>query len=396
MILIKPSNLKMDFRLIYVMFICLFIMSCGSSPETTISQSKMNLPNQIYAKLEKQDDSYSFTQFQLNRPSSKNEAWVYLNERFPLWDYKRITTCARDRFLLASNTCNTEPHLFMEFDESPFGAAIGLVYSAGIVTAGATKFDEDAFSDAFSEALSKIQYDGSSGLNSLMKTPNFSAIVKSYTDIKTKLNSSYETAKLYGFELDGQDQLYNKKLTSFTSYTEMTNYYSVLAEKTNYLLKNKDEIQREARESFVIKLNEEFESEYIGLRNIYLKRNFYNKYIKYEDKLNNQSKLRKVEKFIIDYDETQSNLAKKRERARQEKEYENKQRFIAQITSYRESLKEGQDSHCGLVIEVKKVVVSVQTMIGLIYIKRNQLYPPRMAECKFVNNVYSPPYGLAI
>lgn len=58
--------------------------------------------------------------------------------------------------------------------------------------------------------------------------------------------------------------------------------------------------------------------------------------------------------------------------------------------AFRKSLQEGQDSHCGLVATVKPAVVLVQTMNGPMWLKRNELYPAGMAECRIVNGVYRP------
>jgi hypothetical protein len=58
---------------------------------------------------------------------------------------------------------------------------------------------------------------------------------------------------------------------------------------------------------------------------------------------------------------------------------------------FRTSLKEGDSTHCGLVIEVKKVVVKVQTIVGEHWFKINQLFPEGSADCRFVNNIYQEP-----
>jgi hypothetical protein len=58
---------------------------------------------------------------------------------------------------------------------------------------------------------------------------------------------------------------------------------------------------------------------------------------------------------------------------------------------FRKGLKEGDNTHCGLVVEVKKKVVKIQTMIGEHWFKIDQLYPSGTADCKFINNVYQEP-----
>lgn len=70
--------------------------------------------------------------------------------------------------------------------------------------------------------------------------------------------------------------------------------------------------------------------------------------------------------------------------------------FKNQIRTFRQRLSAGDDSHCGLVIEVKKPLVKAQTMIGEHWLKIEQLYPQGAANCRFVNGVYQEPAGLPI
>jgi len=58
---------------------------------------------------------------------------------------------------------------------------------------------------------------------------------------------------------------------------------------------------------------------------------------------------------------------------------------------FRTTVSEGDDSHCGLVIEVKDKVIKVQTAVGEYWLKRNQLYPPDTKPCNFLNGVYQDP-----
>jgi hypothetical protein len=59
-----------------------------------------------------------------------------------------------------------------------------------------------------------------------------------------------------------------------------------------------------------------------------------------------------------------------------------------EVSSFRKSISIGDDSNCGLIVEVKENIVQVETMIGLKYLKINQIYPETLASCKFVNNKY--------
>jgi TPR repeat protein len=58
---------------------------------------------------------------------------------------------------------------------------------------------------------------------------------------------------------------------------------------------------------------------------------------------------------------------------------------------FRKTLKVGSDSHCGLVIEVKPPIAKVQTMIGEVWLKIEQLYAQGKANCRFRNGVYQDP-----
>ncbi len=59
--------------------------------------------------------------------------------------------------------------------------------------------------------------------------------------------------------------------------------------------------------------------------------------------------------------------------------------------AFRAAVSEGDDSHCGLVVEVRDKVVKVQTQMGEHWLKRSQLYPPKTKPCNFLNGVYQTP-----
>ena len=59
--------------------------------------------------------------------------------------------------------------------------------------------------------------------------------------------------------------------------------------------------------------------------------------------------------------------------------------------SFRKTLKTGDVSHCGLVIEVTPPIAKVQSMIGEVWIKIEQLFPRDKQECRFRNGVYVDP-----
>jgi hypothetical protein len=70
--------------------------------------------------------------------------------------------------------------------------------------------------------------------------------------------------------------------------------------------------------------------------------------------------------------------------------------LATQISNFRTGLDVGDDSNCGLVIEVKKPVVKVQTSQGEHWLKIEELYPYGSADCFFINGQYihSRPRGL--
>ena len=101
-------------------------------------------------------------------------------------------------------------------------------------------------------------------------------------------------------------------------------------------------------------------------------------------------------KKIAEYKKEQQVLAQKRAEQRRLYDQQQRQKFIANIKSYRNSLSEGQDSHCGLIVEVKDKIVRVETMVGLKFFKKDQMYPAGVANCRFLNNVYQPPRGMGV
>lgn len=56
---------------------------------------------------------------------------------------------------------------------------------------------------------------------------------------------------------------------------------------------------------------------------------------------------------------------------------------------FRKNISIGDDSHCGLVIEVKKPIVKIQTVSGEKWFKIKQLYPKGARPCRFINGQYS-------
>ena len=65
-----------------------------------------------------------------------------------------------------------------------------------------------------------------------------------------------------------------------------------------------------------------------------------------------------------------------------------------QVSSFRKSIKEGDDSNCGPVLEVKskliKVAFPVESYGNEHWVKRNEIFPAGY-QCQFVNGQYIPP-----
>ncbi|MFW8589698.1 hypothetical protein ACOI22_02735 [Glaciecola sp. 2405UD65-10] len=61
------------------------------------------------------------------------------------------------------------------------------------------------------------------------------------------------------------------------------------------------------------------------------------------------------------------------------------------IGEFRENLQIGDESHCGLVVEIKKSIAQVESPVGLKYLQISQLYPAGLTRCTFINSVYQNP-----
>jgi hypothetical protein len=87
-------------------------------------------------------------------------------------------------------------------------------------------------------------------------------------------------------------------------------------------------------------------------------------------------------------------LRKQEETARQARDAAERAKLVAvkaEANRFRAGLKVGDDTHCGLVVGVNGTVVKVQAVVGEHWLKREQIYRPGEASCRFVNNVYQNP-----
>jgi hypothetical protein len=57
-------------------------------------------------------------------------------------------------------------------------------------------------------------------------------------------------------------------------------------------------------------------------------------------------------------------------------------------STWRKHLALGSDTHCGMVVEMRPPLAKVQTMIGEMWFRSEQLWPPGTKDCHFLNGVY--------
>lgn len=115
-----------------------------------------------------------------------------------------------------------------------------------------------------------------------------------------------------------------------------------------------------------------------------------------EDSKRSQEESAKLKQF----QEDQQRALKKKEEEDQAKQAAEAQKFAAQVNekiriehiaktaSLRAKIKAGDETHCGMVIEFKKPLVKVQTMVGERWFRLEQIYPSKGAPCRFFNSVY--------
>jgi hypothetical protein len=102
-----------------------------------------------------------------------------------------------------------------------------------------------------------------------------------------------------------------------------------------------------------------------------------------------QTARRLFERACADKDEIACNNL---EKARDKQAWQAKEAArAADVAQFRRTLQVGDDSHCGLVVEVKGPIAKVQAMVGEVWLKVDQLYRKGSQSCRFVNNVYVDP-----
>jgi hypothetical protein len=81
----------------------------------------------------------------------------------------------------------------------------------------------------------------------------------------------------------------------------------------------------------------------------------------------------------------------KHDRAIQAEQLKQASLRVQSIDRFRQRITVGDDTHCGMVVEVKKEIVKVQTGDGEKWFRTSQLYPPGEAPCRIFNHVYVDP-----
>ena len=418
------------------------------------STFKKNNINNVYAQLIREGNNYKFTNFTLSDQykSTRNQAWVNLGNKEPLWNYSAVEMC------VVTNTgedserrpCLTASEArFMErtYDAENVFATVAMV---GINMLKGHKvivsFQADDYFEAYSSAESiafSSNHEQSKQLALVTETvkkisSEYQALKHDYVVLNQKSPSGFEIGEVLPSAIsfsekfnsfDGlldylagyQDALDTAKLDIETEKTEMDNFIKqkeLLAAKQKAEYRNKRTVgTRQEQQAALAKIKNTYDAKAYLVKyrwNVYKDsvlysqgQELYDNFLKKEftNDYENLSDLSSYNSFISRYapltgtivDEQLIIKAKQKQKALIQAEQKRKmEQFISVVTNFRAELSEGQDSHCGLIVEVKDKIVNVQTMAGLMFIKRDQLYPVGSAPCKFYNNVYQPPADLPI
>jgi hypothetical protein len=394
-----------------ILIVALLILSGCSSNSIKTPVEKYSAEG-LHAKLEKINGEYIFTAFSFKDLESP---WVLLNSPSSNFD-KGTGECVLGWFKGSSEQFCEDRLKYVEFYKTTpvvggnFARLLLGPVTLGFAWAGLDvkyELDVDELNDAFEEAISnsnitqektdalrkaKAQLSNFSSLHNLRSLQTMGAnygLVSPFVDkiINIKNRSYY---KSYDDILD----TYNTAVESITSNEGVIENLRVEINKQKERVhKEKIEHQRIAAEMqaeeeklAAKKKLAQYKSHYKSLEN---STHSYNRFIndyRHYDPLGYVKKAQLELEKIGDIETIQKRLveAKRREALKN------------LIVSYRKNLSSGDDSHCGLVIEVKNKVVQVQTMGGPSWLKKEEIYPLGKAQCSFHNGVYHPPYGLPI
>lgn len=86
-------------------------------------------------------------------------------------------------------------------------------------------------------------------------------------------------------------------------------------------------------------------------------------------------------------EELEELMSEERERQRKTRD-----KLIAQAIEFRTTVKLGTETHCGMIIQLRDTLAEVQTSSGNYWLRIDQLYPPNVVDCRFLNGVYVEPF----
>ncbi|QDG38786.1 hypothetical protein FJN14_10135 [Alteromonas mediterranea] len=205
-------------------------------------------------------------------------------------------------------------------------------------------------------------------------------------------HKNFVSQKTQNIAANRSNELALKTISKFKSYQEAEQWIQFRSRAKHFEPRTVDA----AKKQFVDLLNESYQSKAKNAQLLVDYKYIINVYGPHKDKLHTKKYLEIANKKIAEYKKEQQVLAQKSAEQRRLYDQQQRQKFIANIKSYRNSLSEGQDSHCGLIVEVKDKIVRVETMVGLKFFKKDQMYPAGVANCRFLNNVYQPPRGMGV
>lgn len=210
--------------------------------------------------------------------------------------------------------------------------------------------------------------------------------------INTNYHKQYVSQATRDIAAKRSNKLALQTISKFKSYQEAKQWIQFRSHATHI----EPVTVSAANKQFLKLFNESYVTKAKSAKSVNDYRYIINVYGVHKEKLHSKKYLDFAKKKVAEYSKEQELLAQKRAEQKRLYEEQQRQKFIANVKSYRNSLSEGQDSHCGLIVEVKDKVVRVETMVGLKFFKREQLYPAGVAGCSFRNNVYQRPQGMGV
>ncbi|WP_250654696.1 hypothetical protein [Alkalimarinus coralli] len=217
---------------IHVLLLSLLIVGCNSN--SSIGDSRDREPNreagkyeyQLYGKLEKLNDGYSFTEF--SELYEGSDPWVRLSDLRPMWNVHDEDCLAGVDVAGLNRQCSSEDERLFRVSQVDFtpkksaGYAVLSVFTLGMGLASppaAVKFDREKFGEAVKQAEEK--------LNSLGKAfgYNYRDVLRDYNSEKVEFDRIYENkTKSYkvnavpNIKLIDQSGLFDKNSRDFENH----------------------------------------------------------------------------------------------------------------------------------------------------------------------------------